>query len=125
MAHLWIRSETEQWAVMPLEGDAFTLTANPPRIHERSGESESINDVLLIRARTQAAWVLVAGAGTHVSVNGAPVRTGLCVVADHDEIRVGDADSVYFSTETLARIEQFTGVDQTMFCPRCKQEIAL
>ena len=126
MAHLWLRNDSEQWAVMPLEEGAFTLMASPPKaLRKRLRESEAINDVLLLRAHegAAAAWVLVAGARARVSVNGACVNTGLRVLADRDEIRVADAECIYFSTETLSRVEEFPGNDQTLFCPRCKQEI--
>lgn len=126
MAHLWVRNDTDEWAVLPLEQEVFTLTAGPPRpIDQSRGEANALSSVLLLRTGGQegAAWVLVAGTGSRVSVNGAPLDAGMRVVADRDEIRVAGEDSVYFSTETLARLEKFAGGDQTLFCPRCKQEI--
>jgi len=126
MAHLWVRTEAEQWAVLPLEHDAFTLTANPPRPVDPSfREGDALSSVLLVRARGHEAvtWVLVSGAGSRVSVNGSVIETGMRVVADRDEIRIAGGERLYFSTETLASVEQFAGGDQTLFCPRCKQEI--
>ena len=126
MAHLWVRTDAEEWAVLPLEAGVFTLTANPPRPVDRSrGEADVLSSVLLVRTDGQqgTAWVLVAGAGSRVSVNGAPLAAGMRVVVDRDEIRVAGTDSLYFSTETLARVEKFSGGEHTLFCPRCKQEI--
>ena len=47
------------------------------------------------------------------------------VVSDRDEIRIAGKRSLYFSTESLARVEEFSSTGQTLFCPRCKQEIEL
>jgi hypothetical protein len=126
MAHLWVRDETESWAVLPLEHDAFSLNAELPRpIVRRLSEGEAMSEVLLIRTDTAQAnlWVLIANAKAGVSVNGIPLATGIRVVSDRDQIRVRGAREFYFSTETLARIEPFSGGEQTIFCPRCKQEI--
>lgn len=125
MAHLWVKNETEQWAVLPLEAGAFTLTVSPPHpISTLLGENNVLASVLLLRtAGAQTVWVLIAGSGTGVSVNGMPLATGIRVVVDRDEIRVPNADNFYFSTETLARVEEFLSSEQDLFCPRCKQEI--
>jgi hypothetical protein len=125
MAHLWVKNETEQWAVLPLEEAVFTLTARPPHpIGSLLWENNVLANVLLLRtAGAETSWVLIAGSGTGVSVNGMPIATGIRVVADRDEIRVPGAGSFYFSTETLARVEEFPASEQALFCPRCKQEI--
>jgi hypothetical protein len=125
MAHLWVKNATEQWAVLPLEETAFTLTANPPHsIGSLVEENNVLANVLLLRtAEAERTWVLVAGSGTGVSVNGMPLVTGIRVVGDRDEIRVPGSGSFYFSTETLARVEEFVAAEQTLFCPRCKQAI--
>jgi len=43
-------------------------------------------------------WVLIAGAGSGVSVNGLPLATGLRIVSDRDEIRISGVSNLYFST---------------------------
>lgn len=126
MAHLWVTTEARHWAVLPLEDDAFTLATNPPRpVRHPMGDGEAFSNVLLVRTSGAegTSWVLIAGAGSGVSVNGLPLATGLRVVSDRDEIRIPDAGALYFSTESLARVEPFAGSDQTLFCPRCKLEI--
>ncbi|MEK6324295.1 MAG: hypothetical protein AABN33_21865 [Acidobacteriota bacterium] len=128
MAHLWVRDDAEQWAVLPLEHDAFTLAASRPQpICRPAGEGDVLSNILLVRTSgtESLAWVLVAGASSGVSVNGVPLATGIRVVADRDDIRIPGAESLYFSTESLARVEEFPGSDQTLFCPRCKQEIGM
>ncbi|MFY9556904.1 MAG: RING finger protein [Blastocatellia bacterium] len=129
MAHLWVRDEAEQWAVLPLEHEAFTLAASPPKpIPPLSRESDApsrLRSVVLVRAPAangNTEWVLIAGSNSLASVNGIPLVTGIRVVEDRDQIRVPDGCTVYFSTETLARVEGFSG-PASMFCPRCKQEI--
>jgi hypothetical protein len=127
MAHLWVTTEAQQWAVLPLEDDAFTLATNPPQpvVRHPMGDGEALSNVLLVRTRGAEGitWVLIAGAGSGVSVNGVPLATGMRVVSDRDEIRIPGVSNLYFSTESLARVEEFSGSDQTLFCPRCKQEI--
>ena len=126
MAHLWVTTEAQQWAVLPLEDDALTLTTSPPQpVRHPLPEGEALSNVLLVRTRATegVTWVLIAGAGSGVSVNGLPLATGLRVVSDRDEIRVPGVSNLYFSTESLARVEEFSGSVQTLFCPRCKQEI--
>lgn len=129
MAHLWVRDEAEQWAVMPLEQAAFTLTSCPPRPISGpsgglSGGRGLVASVLLLRSgERDCTWILIASVGAEVSVNGMPLAAGIRVLADRDEIRVPSAGSYYFSTESLARVEEFPASEQTLFCPRCKQEI--
>jgi len=126
MAHLWVRDETESWAVLPLEHDAFSLHGESPQpIARRLGEGEGLSEVLLIRTDSGQAhsWVLIANATAGVSVNGIPLVAGIRVVSDRDQIRMQGAREFYFSTETLARIDEFSGGEQAIFCPRCKQEI--
>jgi hypothetical protein len=127
MAHLWVTTEANQWAVLPLEGDAFSLTTHPPQPRRRVDDGQILSSVLLLRTGGVDApsWVLVAGVRAGVSVNGLPLATGMRVVSDRDEIRVPGVSNVYFSTECLARVEVFAGRGQTLFCPRCKQEIEM
>lgn len=126
MAHLWVRDEAERWAVLPLDGYAFSLNARPPRpVSNQPRQGDALLDVLMVRSQIGAgdSWVLVAGARSGVTVNGIPVATGIRVVSDQDMIHIPNIDDVYFSSETLARIEDFPGLDHSSFCPRCKQEI--
>jgi hypothetical protein len=126
MAHLWVSTEANQWAVLPLGDDAFTLTTSPPQpVHLPTLDGEVLSRVVLMRTggADPLTWVLIAGAGSGVSVNGLALGTGMRVVSDRDEIRIPGVSNLYFSSEGLARVEPFCGSAQTMFCPRCKQEI--
>ncbi|HSB08829.1 MAG TPA: hypothetical protein VLM38_04920 [Blastocatellia bacterium] len=126
MAHLWVRNESDRWAVLPLDHDAYSLNARPPRpVLRQLGDGDALVDVLLVRTHVSGgdSWVLIASAGPKVTVNGIPLATGIRVVSDQDKIRVPNIDDVYFSSESLARVSGFPGLDQISFCPRCKQEI--
>ncbi len=122
MAHLWVREETAgPWAVLPLEADIIDLRQNPPR-PVAAGEVAGDSAVALIR-RGPASWAVMAAPDAEVAVNGWPLATGLHAARDRDELRVGGAGPVYFSTETLAIVAPFPGAERPIYCPRCKQEI--
>ena len=118
MAHLWVRDASDEWAVLPLEADALSLDASPPRVADgREGDGEP--GVLLTRAGAET-WVLLSSRAGGVRVNGVPLTLGVRAVADRDEICVDGAGTFYFSSETLARVGPFPGAGQTLYCPRCK-----
>ena len=48
---------------------------------------------------------------------------GIVALSDRDEIRPADGLPLFFSTETLARVEPFPASGARGFCPRCKQHI--
>lgn len=127
MAHLWVRDSSAQWAVLPLDGEAVNLAAHPPAPLRAPFDNEEEAGPAVILARTNgdapAAWVLLAAVQSDVWVNGMPLWTGIHVLADRDEIRVGEAGAVFFSTETLPVIEKFSGGERSIFCPRCKLPI--
>ena len=131
MAHLWIKDETERWCVMPLVGEGFALSRNPPqRIQSVSDKGESVSQTLLVRSKNgkPSPWVLITAAGHDVRVNGDATLLGVRVLADRDEINVAGVGELFFSTESLARVEEFNGesTDTTpaIYCPRCRQLVA-
>ena len=129
MAHLWVRDAVGaaggDWAALPLDAPSFVFDGSPAR-PRRAADAAGARDapVRLLRSGTgQAArWVLLVGARVAVRVNGTPVWSGILVLADKDEIRVGDA-SFHFSLETVACVEPFPGSDAVVPCPRCKLEL--
>ena len=127
MAHLWIRRDvSEQWTVIPLEGEAFTLTADPLQpVRVRRGKDESNGSTVILRRQAPdgESWVLMTAIKTSIRINGTPLPTGIRVLRDRDELWVDSMDRIFFSTESLARVEPFPGAGQPLFCPRCKQEI--
>lgn len=125
MAHLWIRDVEGEWAVLPLDGTAFSLMSNPPH-PMNCAEGETVSGVLLLKSAPKenaASWVLIAGVDMRVGVNGRRVALGMCVIKDRDEITVEGGGTYFFSTESLVSVKAFPGSDQKIFCPRCRQEI--
>ena len=127
MAHLWVRDAEGNLGVFPLLGVPIDLTASPPR---RAVDPVSEKGVSAVLAPAPAApdappvWVMMAQPAIDVQVNGLRLSTGLLVLADRDEIRVGGLASMFFSSETLARVEAFPGSERPVYCGRCRQEIA-
>lgn len=116
MAHLWISDEKGGWSAVPLDGGAVALTAHPPR---RCGEPAPV-ELRHAVIDGEAVWAVLAAPGAPVRVNGLAVTGGIRVLTDRDEIAVGGAGTVFFSAESLARVEPFPGAERTLFCPRCK-----
>jgi hypothetical protein len=124
MAHLWVKDESAQWAVLPFDEDAYSLATVPPQpLREGSGNDQIAPGAVLMRAEGAPGWVLIAAAPCDVRVNGEPLVLGIRALKDRDEIRIKGAGAFYFSTESLARVEPFLGSDKGIFCPRCKQQV--
>ena len=125
MAHLWMKDQSEQWAVVPLDGKAYRLIGNSIETLRAADEERSIVSApLLLRPGEpdQGGWALIATAESEVFVNGLPLIVGLRLLDDTDQIRVGDCN-YFYSTETLACIEPMPAASQRLFCVRCKQGI--
>lgn len=127
MPHLWVRDESAagDWLVTPLDDGAFALPASgaPPRVHRQLAEAARGTAALLLRSRLPdgETWLVMGLAPSGVLLNGEPLRTGIRVLADRDELHVDGVGRVFFSSERLARIEAFPGAERTVRCPRCKQ----
>ena len=124
MAHLWNHGE-DGWGAQKLGDAEFDLAAlasrQAPKFKPDSAPGE-IARLIQVDAAGSKAWALIASLDSDVRVNGRAVPAGLCVLADHDEIRVG-GEVQYFSTETLATVELFAASDRPVFCGRCRQQI--
>ena len=123
MAHLWQgEAQSDQWTAVPLEAEAYVLgNGYGPLICPVAEDGEA---VLLRKAEAaRESWVLLTPSEAEVVVNGMPLVSGIHVLLDHDEIRLGGPDRLFFSTERLSTIEAFPGAQQPMICPRCKQPI--
>ncbi|MGD0736454.1 MAG: hypothetical protein ABR976_14970 [Terracidiphilus sp.] len=124
MAHLWNRGE-DGWGAQRLDGADFDLGGLQSRQEPKSEpRAANANVALLIKADAAGlqAWALIASPDSGVRVNSRVVPAGLCVLADRDEIRVGN-DIHFFSTETLAAVEEFPEAKRAAFCGRCRQQI--
>ena len=127
MAHMWVKDVSGEWAVMQLEGECFTLTRNPLDPVQRRDSLDDSGTALVLRREGPEGetWLVMAPPHSGVRINGTVLASGIRVLRDRDEVLVGGTQRLYFSTESLAHAEPFQGLDQLVYCPRCKQEIAV
>lgn len=122
MAHLWIQTCGGEHGVLTLELDQYELPAAVHRVLDRDGGAARA--AMLLRVDRSSSWTLVVDRNSAVEVNGAPVTAGLRVLEDRDEIRLAGGAPIWFSTESLARVEPapaFAGRKRR--CPRCSDPI--
>ncbi len=120
VAHLWLTAEDGELTVFPLLDRGYGFGAMPPSKLGAKADSARIVSLLPALAEGKARWVLVAPIGSLVHVNGWPLRTGLRVLLDRDEIEVVGVGTFFFSTESLARVESLPARGRVVHCARCK-----
>jgi hypothetical protein len=126
MEQLWIPDALGRWLPQTLAAPQLCLLPAGECI---AGElvpagGPCAGKLLLAHTPGGAQWVLLAGPGSRVRVNGASISaTGLYVLSDRDEIRLEHRLTLYFSTEALAEVVPFPGATCVLFCPRCKQPL--
>jgi hypothetical protein len=125
MAHIWFRDEEGIWSALPHDGRALDISAHPPRVLAEGFRLGIDTPAAVIRSGEENApvWVLLAAPDGEVRVNGFAPVAGVHVLQDRDEIRATPAQTLFFSTETLARVEMFVAGDRAIFCGRCRQPI--
>jgi len=124
VAHLWVKNQSDRWCVLPLESEAYSLVSSPPKPLNMSEDHVAVSSAYLLSSGgDQPAWVVISNEPGFVSVNGEPLTIGIRTITDLDEIRVRNAGTVFFSTESLPAAEKFVAADRPIFCPRCKQAI--
>jgi hypothetical protein len=121
MSHLWIAgADAPNWTEFPLAHPTYLLGGERPRAIDLD-DTPYIGGALLIHTpRIRSGWLLLADRFTRARVNGAEVLGGLRALQDRDEIRVPRLGTCYFSTESLARVQEFPKDARRSFCPRCK-----
>lgn len=124
MAHLWAH-ESGEWSVLLLDERTIRLDVSPLRVLRdcEVGDIEDSPVAVVFAGEGKPQWAAIAAAGAGVRINGRTLLTGLHVLADRDEVQVGRDQSLFFSTETLASVEPFPGMEQTIYCPRCQLPI--
>jgi Zn finger protein HypA/HybF involved in hydrogenase expression len=124
MAHLWFRDDDNIWVVMPLNGRPVDVSVYPPRVMQEDFRLGRGAPAVLIRSSAgDPVWALVATGDADVRVNGFAPIAGLRVIQDRDEIRTALSEPLFFSTETLARVEEFAATERAIFCGRCRLPI--
>lgn len=123
MAHLWIRDADAVWAALPLPGDrAVRLDAIPgpgfPGIG--GGDATPGPEVAPVTVGGRRGWALFAAPARGLDVNGLPLRAGIRVLADRDEVGLGGGGPrFFFSTERLALIQPLADLGRAIKCARC------
>ena len=137
MALLWVR-DAVGWQAQELTGKRFDLAALfslPVRgdvdatCHDTCREHPaSAGPAWLVAAESGGPplWALVASRKSNARVNGCPPVAGLRILSDRDEIRIGAASQMYFSTESPAAVVPFPAperADHIVRCGRCRLPI--
>lgn len=134
MPHIWIETE-DGWGIVPLTGDTYRLTGFPDRPVGRAtrarqgGEGEEGTEpcgVKLLREpargpNSEDTWLLLADPSSALRVNGLPLPLGARVLRDRDELDLDGLAPVFFSGESLARVEPLPETGRDVHCPRCRQ----
>jgi hypothetical protein len=121
MAVLWAPDADGQWAALPLDdATSLDLSATPPRRLSRGPRAAGPAAPVVLVPASGTSWALVWGPERRIRINGIPQAAGLRVLEDRDEIRIAGVGSVFFSTESLARVEPFPGADRPVPCARSK-----
>jgi hypothetical protein len=126
MAHIWLKDNKEEWMAMALNNDVMTLTKDGVYPVSIVQDEKTVQGSVFIKSWQHAEeqiWLVMAGRGTRVWVNGRLLQTGIRFLKDRDDVRVHDQLSVFFSTEQLARVVPYTPGASPVFCPRCKQPL--
>jgi hypothetical protein len=125
MAHIWVLESADDWVPIRLSAPFLAL----PEALPLAGISLEAGSAAPLATLLQSAggggrqrWVLLsASQGLHV--NGVPLLTGMRVLLDHDEIRLGTAGSIFFSAESPAVVEAYPASAAPTKCARCTQVI--
>ena len=130
MAHIWQRhkSNTQRWAPVLLPGNCIAVLTGDPDdpITAGNNDCDGKKSAYIIRHSNIDGcenWILYISPQNRVSINGISIDMGIKSLHDRDEIKVGESGPLYFSTETLAQVEEFPGIGKTAQCPRCQQNI--
>lgn len=126
MPSFWTTNDAGEWGIQVLAGECcVALPAGKSMRFAAPASGPGLADVRLLppaASGVSAPWTLLGGRAASLRVNGQPLALGIRALRDHDEISIG-GQRCFFSTEELARIVAFPGLDQPVWCPRCKQKV--
>jgi hypothetical protein len=125
MAVIWQESPEGRWEATPLKGSRCGLTpGGSADVSSAAGIPQTVAVQLLRGATGGRPWVLLAGKGADVRVNGLSLELGVRVLRSRDEIfLVRPRRRFFFSTEGLPRVERFPHDLRAASCPRCHKLI--
>lgn len=124
MAVFWIHDECErEWRPVPLAGRPVWLAAGSARV-EMAPHPPAEGLAAVIVPCDAGGWAIASRPGVGVWVNGDPLLLGLRVLRDHDAIRVGAGEVVFYSGEAIATVVPFAG-PRAIPCARCRRDIEL
>jgi len=134
MPYLWFEQAkgagADGWAVLPLEKDCSLVRRGigtaliPMPLAGGDGGHDAAVTARVLRVTIGAAreaWALTGAPGSFL-VNGVAIHTGVRVLQDRDEVRLGRSLAAYFSAESRACIEAYPRDDEPT-CPRCRLHI--
>jgi hypothetical protein len=125
MAHFWSQGASG-WEAQKLDLEQYDLaTLAAPQAGDAMMHPAGAKAARLIRtdAAGKRVWAVAVCHDAGVRVNGRAVLAGLCVLADRDEVRVGSGVQYFFSSESLAVVEELPPLERPAFCGRCRQPI--
>lgn len=112
----------------PIVNDTIALTTFPPQPLAGDRLSAECESGVFLRRSGEVVnpiWVLLSTPGRRVSVNGRLSLLAMHILTDRDAIEFDGGEPIYFSTETLPRVEEYRGegADEELCCPRCSLPI--
>lgn len=124
MAHVWLADNIGRWSPAPFQEEWTALGADRVSLTDAASVASCSREAPVIVRRAFASsadrWILLCSDAVEVRVNGAPLALGVHLLKDRDAIRLGDGRLFFFSTEELATVRAFPGLERAVFCPRCK-----
>lgn len=126
MAVLWIRSAEREWRGIPLGVEPLRLPEDlGPVPGERPGEESPRPAAVLAPARRLGRddWVLIDPGEDRVRIDGLPLPGGIRVLSDREEILLDGGTRLFYSTDSIPRIEPFPEGEKVLTCPRCTNRI--
>jgi hypothetical protein len=127
MPHFWTRNAGGEWGIQTLAGECRLAASagGGVRLTPPAGWPEPPDICILPPdgSGLSPSWTLLTGREASLRVNGQMLALGIRALRDRDEILFA-AQRCFFSTEELALIVPFPGLEHPVFCPRCKQKLA-
>lgn len=128
MAHLWMEGDEGAWLTCGLtEGTTYAVkTEGVEPVSDMLSNGRGA--VLLAhQGSSQTQWVLVAGPGSRVRVNGRDTELGICTLEERDELLVANTSGTgrryFFATQAASHVEPFPASQASARCPRCRQSL--